>query len=431
MTSGFRSDPPSKRPAKKWLVLAVVLIVIAVFGLGLLVAIHPASTTRNEPGPPGPGARAIQIVPSDGSSSACIVDTPGQPRPTFDLQNRTLQANSYSVPNGTVGHLGMCYDAATGSLLSYANWTHVGAGGGWFSYPQVTYGVDYYSYEGSPTTYTPMSPLWELPQTVASTINESLWVTAAYSLRAPPTADVDGYDLSFDNFVSAGLPPTLSSGPPFVEVEIFLAHNISYPFHWATWSTPTLVNSTVVNATWDVAYYCHGTDNGSSASVSFDFSYGGQSTQGLAAGTIGLDLSAFFGQVGRMIPSAACWTGPHAGFPGMYLGEEDLGSEDGALGNTSFNYNWTISAYCLHPGVTAANVSAISCERPGPSSAVDGAGAAALRTVGGGIIPPNGPALLGGPLAVVSRDATGRDPSHRARRPVLRTFGTDPGPGER
>ncbi len=331
-----------------------------VAGVGVYFLLLPAPPARLSP-------TEIDLLPSAGTPSRCIVDTPGQPRPTLTLREGTLQANTYSVPTGTTGHVGMCYDAANGSMFGYANWSKVGASGGWFSYPQIAYGVNLY--DGVHTTYTPQSPAWRLPQTVAATVNESLWVTANYSLRAPPSADVDGYDLSFDDFLSYGLPPTLDV-PPFVEVEIFLAHNISYPFAWVHWSMPTLVNSSVTVRPWDVAYWCHGADNGTNGNVSFDFSYDGQGTHGLASGSLGVNLSAVFAEVELLLPGATCWTGSPARFAsGFYLGEEDLGSEDGAAGGSTFTYNWTVTDYCLHTLVNVTDVSpkCASTDSAGPA----------------------------------------------------------------
>lgn len=260
----------------------------------------------------------------------------------------------------------MCYNASDGSLFSYANWTKVGDGGGWFSYPQVAYGVN--EYAGAHTTYTNQSPDWVLPQTVASTVNESLWVTSGYGFRAPNASDVDGYDLSLDNFFSEGLPPKLEMGP-FVEVELFLAHSITYPFEWVHWSSLTLVNTTLSVQPWDVAYWCHGVDNSSNANISFDFSYGGQATHGLALGTIGVNMSAVLSEVETLLPAASCWTGPTHDFSQFYLGEEDVGSEDGALGGTTFNYNWTITGYCFHTHVRASSSPNLGC----PSIDTEGA----------------------------------------------------------
>jgi hypothetical protein len=348
--------PPPGRGLSRGAVAVAVAAVVVVAGVGgyLLVRDVAAPTRRSVP----PGPAEIPVLPSAGSASSCIVDELGEPRPTLNLEYGTLQANTYDVPSGTTGHAGMCYDASTGALFSYANWSAVGSAGGWFSYPQVAYGVD--EYLGARTTYTPQDPAWALPQSVATTVNESLWVTANYTLRAPPAADVDGYDLSFDNFFSQGLPPRFEAGP-FVEVEILLAHNLSYPSEWLPWSTRTLVNDTVSVQPWDVAYWCHGTDNASNANISFDFSYGTQATHGLAAGTIGVNLSAILVEVEHLMPAASCWTGPLHGFSQLYLDEQDLGSEDGALGGTSFNYNWTVSAYCLTTRVWEPGSAGPSC----------------------------------------------------------------------
>ncbi len=349
--------PPGARPSRGRRTLAILtagLVVIA--GVGGYVALRALGPHPSSPGASGPAE--ITILPSPGTRSTCIVDDIGAPRPTLALDYGMFQANTYDVPSGTSGHAGMCYGAATGALFGYANWTKVGGAGGWFSYPQVAYGVD--EYLGLATTYTPQSPAWSLPQTVARTVNESLWVTATYALQGPPAADVDGYDLSFDNFFSEGLPPRFESGP-FVEVEIFLAHNISYPFEWLPWTAPTLVNGTVAPHLWDIAYWCHGADNGSNANISFDFSYGGQSSHGLAAGTLGVNLSAMLAEVETLMPAASCWTGPLHGFSRLYLGEQDLGSEDGALGGTSFNYNWTVPSYCLQTRVGAPGSTGPGC----------------------------------------------------------------------
>ncbi len=336
-TPGPRGPDGRRRAA----VATAVVVVIAVGSIGGVLAWRSWAPA----GPSSYGPTQIDLLPSEGTRSSCLVGTPGAPRPILDLRYGALQANTYSVPAGTIGHVGMCYDDSNGSLFGYANWSTVGAGGGWFSYPQVAYGVDLYA--GDATVYTNQSPAWTLPQTVAATIKEDLWVTTTYSLRAPSPSNVTGYDLSLDDFLSEGLPPTLDV-PPFVEVEIFLAHNISYPFDWVRWSAPTLVNGTVVAEPWDVAYWCHGTDNGTNGNVSFDFSLGGQATHGLAAGTVGVNLSAILSEVAALMPGASCWTGPTHGFAGFYLGQEDLGSEDGAIGGASYNYNWTVTRYCLN-----------------------------------------------------------------------------------
>ncbi len=357
MAGPLPSAPAPRRRGRA--VVAVLLAAIAVIA-GLAVAYAVASRTAGSP--PGPaGPAEIDLLPSSGTPSKCLVGTPGQPRPSFGLRYGALQANTYNVPSGTTGSIGMCYRAANGSLFAYANWSKVGAGGGWFSYPQVAYGVA--SYDGSSTTYTNQSPAWSLPQTVATTVNASLWVTTAYAIDPPAPSDVDGYDLSLDDFLSEGLPPTFEVSP-FVEVEIFLAHNISYPYTWVHWATPTLVNTSVSVRPWDVAYWCHGADNGTNGNISFDFSYAGQTTHGLEAGVLGVNLSAIFGEVEALLPGASCWTGPTDGFAGLYLDEEDLGSEDGALGGASFDYNWTVTSYCLHARVASPTPGAIACAGP-------------------------------------------------------------------
>jgi len=69
-------------------------------------------------GPTAHGPTVIGMLPSPATRSGCIVGTPGVPRPTLSLHYGTLQANTYSVPSGTVGHVGMCYNATTGALFS-------------------------------------------------------------------------------------------------------------------------------------------------------------------------------------------------------------------------------------------------------------------------------------------------------------------------
>jgi len=353
------------RRAKRVVIVAVVAAVLLAAGAAAAVVLLAGSGPGPAVPPAGPpGPATIELLPSAGSGSSCIVDQLGEPRPTLNLANATLQANTYDVPSGTTGHAGMCYYASNGTMYAYANWTKVGAEGGWFSYPQVTYGVD--DYDGAYTTYTPQSPSWSLPQSWSQTLNESLWVTATYDLRAPPTSDVDGYDLSFDDFLSEGLPPTFEV-PPFVEVEILLAHNVSYPPSWVPWHTTTLVNGSLVDEPWDVAYWCHGVDNGTNGNVSFDFSLGGQGTHGIDAGTVGV----LFAEVSALLSGASCWTGPTAGLGAFYLDEEDLGSEDGAVGGAAFDYNWTVSAYCLHTRVADPTPAGVACPGAAPARAVD------------------------------------------------------------
>ena len=282
------------------------------------------------------------------------------PRPVLSLQDGVLQGNTYNVPAGTTGHVGMCYDASSGATFAYANWSHVGGSGfSWFSYPQITYGVN--AWDGTYSTYTNQTPDWTLPQTVGSVAQGNVWFSTTYSLRAPPTEDVDGYDLSLDDFFTATLPPVFEVGP-FVEVEIFLAHNISYPFSYAPWSTPTLVNASITLEPWDIGWWCHGPGNSTNANVSFDFSLGGQSTHGLPAGTVGVNLSAVLTEVERLMPSVSCWTGPTNDFASFHLDEANLGSEDGARGGSSFTYNWTVSQYCIHLVPGAPTLSGLECD---------------------------------------------------------------------
>jgi hypothetical protein len=272
----------------------------------------------------------------------------------------------------------MCYNSGTGAMTAYANWSHVGGSGySWMSYPQVTYGVNFW--DGAYSTYTNQNPEWSLPQSVSSIAASSVWFTANYSIRAPPRADVDGYDLSLDDFFTETLPPVFEVGP-FVEVEMFLAHNISYPFSYVHWSTPTLVNGSMGPEPWDVGWWCHGPGNSSNANVSFDFSFEGQATHGLAAGTVGVNVSAMLGEVERLMPSVSCWTGPTSQFGIFHLDEANLGSEDGALGGSSFNYNWTISQYCIHAPANGTTPADLACTAP---SEGDGN----LVPSGGGAVP--------------------------------------------
>lgn len=330
---------------------------IAVVVIASTLARWPVSAVP-EHGSSAPSA--IDLLPSSGTRSHCIVGYPDVPRPTYPLDDAVLQANTYDVPNGTTGQVGMCYDAATGAMLGYANWSKVGPAGGWISYPQITYGVNFWY--GPYTTYTNESGVWTLPQTVAAVTNESVWFTTNYTLSAPPNSDVTGYDLSFDFYLMQPVPSYFEVGP-FVEVEILLAHNISYPFEWIHWSTPTLVNGTVVPVPWDVAYWCHGTapNNGSNGNVSFDFSLDGQSSHGLGSGQVGIDLSAILEEVEGLMPSVSCWQGPVHGFSGFHLDEANLGSEDGAIGGASYDYNWTVEKECIHANVSAPSPAATSC----------------------------------------------------------------------
>ena len=156
------------------------------------------------------------------------------------------------------------------------------------------------------------------------------------------------------------LPPEFEVGP-FVEVEILLAHNLTYPPAWLAWHDPTTVNSTLVSEPWSVAYWCHGADNGSNANVSFDFALGGRSTLGIDAGTVGVNVSAVLAEVESLMPSVTCWTGPTGGFAGFHFDEANLGSEDGAVGGASFDYNWTVSQYCIASEVRNASAIPEGC----------------------------------------------------------------------
>jgi hypothetical protein len=354
-------SPPSGPRRTRWLVPAIALLVglVVVAGAAFyLFELRPSSTPSGSPGP-GPGsAGQIDLLPSPGTRSACIVGTPGVPRPVYPLDFGTYQGNTYSVPAGTVGHVGMCYGAQSGALFAYANWSHVGGNGGWFSYPQLTYGVA--NWAGADSTYTNQSAAWILPQQVSQIAGEGIWTVLNYSFHAPPADATGGYDFSLDDFFTDTLPPEFQQGP-FVEVMVWFAHHITYPNSFVHWAAPTLVNSTVSLEPWDVGYWCHGVDNGSSANVSFDFSYDGQATSGTSAGTLGVNLSLILSEVEHLMPSVSCWTGPTSGFSNFYLDEANLGSEDGALGGADFNYNWTVTQYCFQTHVTNASTSDLDC----------------------------------------------------------------------
>jgi len=353
-------------PRVRWGIVVAVVAVLIIAGFVIYLGTQPK--TVNGPATPPPAKNEVLVLPSQGTSPGCIVGTPGVPRPTLSLQNATLQANTYNVPAGTTGHVGMCY-GSDGSLFSYANWSEVGSAGGWFSYPQVTYGVNFW--DGPYSTYTPQSSLWPVPATVASVVGSDIWVTTNYSFRAPSGADTDGYDLSLDDFFTEHESPEFEVGAsdPFVEVMVWFAHHISYPEHFLPWSAPTLVNSTVSVEPWSVGYYCHGADNSTNANMSFDFSFEGQSSNGLVSATVGVNLSAVLAEVEQLMPAVSCWTGPTNEFSDFYLEEANLGSEDGALGGTSFNYNWTIYDYCFHIGGGPALPDHLSCGAPSSSGA--------------------------------------------------------------
>ncbi|MGB6501404.1 MAG: hypothetical protein WBG19_08410 [Thermoplasmata archaeon] len=76
------------------------------------------------------------------------------------------------------------------------------------------------------------------------------------------------------------------------------------------------------------------------------------------------------------VPSVTCWTGPTGGFSQFHLDEANLGSEDGAVAGSDYNYNWTVDQYCFHILEDAPSSENLSCSAvPTPS-------------VGGGPMPP-------------------------------------------
>jgi hypothetical protein len=325
------------------IVVVVVIVLAAAVSTGV-IRLRPASHDT----PSGP----VEILPSHGTPSGCIDAVPGQPRPTYNLVDGVLQPNTYAVPNGTAGVVGMCYNAASGAMMAYVNWTHVGSPGGWFSYPQVTYGVNQFA--GSYSTYTGQSAAWALPQSVGAVTGHSVWITSDYSFQAPSAASVSRYDLSFDEFLSGSLPPVFA-GDPFVEVEIMLDHNVNYPHILFPWSMPTLVNGTLAEEPWSVGFWCHGAGNTTSDYASFDFEYGGPKSLGMADGQIGVNLSAVLLEVGALAPDVSCWKTPSTNIAGYQLVEANFGSEDEAITGASYNYSWTIDDYCVHPDLYDPN----------------------------------------------------------------------------
>jgi hypothetical protein len=316
------------------------------------------------PSPLSPAAspsNTVSLLPSATTASTCIAQSAGSASRELPLEFGTLQTNVYAAPAGTGGNATLCYDADTGRLSSYVNWTHVGGSGGWFSYPQLAYGVD--DYEGAYDTYTNQSPTWTLPETVATTVNSSLWVTASYHYVPPSLRHAIGYDLSFDNFLSEGLPPTFENGP-FIEILVLLDHHlVSHPAGWIPWSMTTLVNSKVATDPWYVGYWCHGAKNSSSPSLTFDFSYNGsaETTVGLTEGTIGVNLSAVLREVDALVGNVSCWTGPASLVSKFYLGQQVFGSEAGIRANATVSYRWTESRYCLHVNVTNVSATTLDC----------------------------------------------------------------------
>jgi len=382
MARSFRSS--SSRPWRPlWgAVVGATLIAVTLVGVGPTSA-SPAALGAGSngtpladasapfpgaaPTPTVPHAEVIPILPSAGTASKCVTQHPAKTNRQYALRKGALETNVYAAPHGTTGLAGLCYDAATGSLLGYVNWTHVGGKGGWFSYPEVAYGVDEY---GPNDTYTHQNPKWALPESVATITNKSLWVTASYDYHPPPASQASGDDLSFDNYFSEGLPPSFENGTPWVELLVLLSHQVwSNPSEWVAWNMSTLVNSTVVNATWDIGWWCHGSGNTSSPSVTFDFSYGGspRTTTGLTSGTLGVNLSAIVAELEHLLPHASCWTGTADPFSGFELGQEVFGAEAGVHTKGPFEYNWTISRYCFHVGVVGLRPAEVEC--PGLANA--------------------------------------------------------------
>jgi hypothetical protein len=316
-------------------------------------------------------ANEVPVLPSGTTATQCISQVPGGPSEQLPLEYGALQTNVYSPPAGTGGNASICYDAANGKVTTRVNWTHVGGSGGWFSYPQLAYGVD--SYDGSYDTFTNQSAVWTLPQTVTTTESRSLWVTASYNYSPPSLRGAIGYDLSFDNYLSESNPPTFENGP-FVEVLVLLDHHlVSHPAGWIPWNMTTLVDSTVESRPWYVGYWCHGSNNSSSPTVTFDFSFGGsaETTTGLRSGTIGVNMSAILGEISKLIANVTCWTGPSSDFSNFYLGQEVFGSEAGIHAGRSVSYHWTESRYCLHVNVTTVTSRTVGCSstsRTGPAS---------------------------------------------------------------
>jgi hypothetical protein len=310
----------------------------------------------------------VQVLPSSGTKSACITQAPDGPEGFLPLQDGALQTNVYSAPNGTDGAVGMCYDAATGALFNYVNWSKVGHPGGWFSYPQVVYGVD--QFEGPTDSYTGQGPNWVLPQSEATVVHHDVWVTSSYDYNEPTGNTSTGDDISFDNYLTPGATPTWKV-QPWVEVLVLLDHEIwSSPSVWANWSMPTLVDSTLSTEPWAIGYWCHGKSNSSNGNITFDFSYGGSPrlVGGLADGTLGVNLSAVIEEVATILPSASCWTGNSSAFSTFNLGQEVYGAEAGVHTNSSFGFNWTIDQYCIHVDVETPSPSNVSCSVAGAES---------------------------------------------------------------
>lgn len=342
---------------------AVIVVVVVLVGAGLW---YGAEVRAGHLGAPPPRTGPIDLLPSNGTASQCAIGNSSVLNATSALQVGSLEASTFNVPKNTTGQDGVCYNASNGSVLGYSNFSEVGGGvvkdgGSWFSYPEVTYGVDQWA--GAYTTYTNQLPPWTLPQTVADVAGEDVWFTTSYSIQPPPSSNVTGYDLSFDDFFSQSLPPEFEMGP-FVEVLILLDHNLSSSFFtWTNWSTPTLVNSSLSVQPWSVGDWCHHRSSSEpNGTLTFDFSFGSQATHGMAVGTLGVNLSAVLGEVLQMMPSVTCWTGPTDGFSSFYMDQANLGAEAGALVGDGLDYNWTLSDYCIHVvrgAPTAGNTSCV------------------------------------------------------------------------
>jgi hypothetical protein len=368
--AGETAEPPPRVRSRRgvWAALVAVLLIVGLLaGLGY-------SETEGWIGAASHAAPSnlVHILPSAGTKSQCITQAPGDPEALLPLQYGALQTNVYAAPNGTLGSVGMCYNAGSGALFNYVNWSQVGGKGGWFSYPQVVYGVN--QFEGPTDTYTGQGSSWVLPQSEAAVVRDGVWVTSAYNYNEPTGNTSTGDDISFDNYLTPGSTPTWKT-QPWVEVLILLDHEIwSYPSVWANWSMPTLVNSTVSVQPWAIGYWCHGKDNSSSDNITFDFSYDGspREVRGLANGTLGVNLSAVVNEVAAMLPSASCYTAGSSSFPTFNLGQEVFGAEAGVHTNSSFSFNWTISEYCIHVEVASPSPANLSCAASGPASAAGG-----------------------------------------------------------
>jgi hypothetical protein len=382
------TTPPPLARRHRWIYLGLGMVMLVVLIAAVVSEALPANLGAAGSGTPSsspPGPPVVNILPSHATKSDCVTQGPNQTEEQLPLHNGTIQTNLYKPPNGTVGAVGECYSSGTGSLFSYVNWSAVGGKGGWYSYPQITYGVDYY--EGPTDTYTNQSSMWTLPKPVSSVVNNGLWVTASYSYHPPPTSIATGDDISFDNYLSDNSPPTFESGTPWVEVLVLLAHTVwNHPSEWISWNMTTLVNSTLSVQPWAIGYWCHSPTNGSSSNITFDFSYDGspKTTLGLYQGTLGVNLSAVLAEVEVLAPHATCWTGTGVNVGSLYLGQEVFGAEAGVHTNGSFDFDWTDDQYCIHPSVRVPTALGVECgvASPGPPS-IFGAGASGGGAVAG------------------------------------------------